>query len=273
MSNGAKAEIPVLPSSGSLIATLGGLAMLSGLLVVLAYEFTLPRIAYNKKVALEHAVFTVLPGASTRANFTLTDTGIEKLADDQITEANVFAGYDDTGALVGLAMEGSARGYQDVVRVLYGFAPDRECIIGFTVLQSTETPGLGDRINSDEGFLANFECLEAKLNGDRTAMLHEVETVKHGNKTKSWQIDGISGATISSTAVGKALRESTNKMLPLLAAHSKGGESFRVAASPQATPRPPGGRHGRPQVSGDPIAEHRSSSSAEASEDKPNTKL
>ena len=85
-----------------------------------------------------------------------------------------------------------------------------------TVLESTETPGLGDRVETDPAFLANFDCLDARLNEDKTAMRNEITTVKHGKKNQPWQIDGISGATITSTAIGNALRGSTSQMLPLL---------------------------------------------------------
>jgi electron transport complex protein RnfG len=219
MNVAAQADVPALPSSGRLIATLGGIAMMSGLLVVLAFELTAPRIAHNKRVALERAVFTVLPGASVRSNFFVDVSGLVPVPPEDISGANIYAGYDGAGNFVGLAMEASARGYQDVVRLLYGYAPDRECVIGITVLQSTETPGLGDKIESDQNFLANFDCLEARLNDAGAALRNEIVTVKNGKKKDPWQIDGISGATVTSTAVGKALRESTNEMLPLIRKH------------------------------------------------------
>ena len=53
---------PSMPSSGRLIVTLGGIAAMSGLLVVLVFQLTAPRIAHNKRVALEHAVFTCCRG-------------------------------------------------------------------------------------------------------------------------------------------------------------------------------------------------------------------
>lgn len=214
---------PQLPSSARLIGTLAGIAMLSGLLVVLAYQLTAPRIEANKRQALEDAVFEVLPGAESRANFQLTDNDLTALSDDQLSEANLYAGYDGDGQLIGYAMEASARGYQDVVRILYGYDPATECVTGFTVLQSTETPGLGDKIERDEDFLANFDCLKAELNEAGTAMEHDIVTVKNGTKIQPWQIDGISGATVTSTAIGTALRRSTSDMLPLLAQHNAEG--------------------------------------------------
>ncbi len=219
MNQAAQPEAPPLPSSGRLIATLAGIAMMSGLLVVLVVQVTAPRIAHNERVAVEKAIFSVLPGAVTRANYLVTSNGLTSLEQDQTSEANVYAGYDEDGRLVGLALEGEARGYQDVVALMYGYNPDTECITGITVLQSTETPGLGDKIETDPEFQENFDCLKAELNEEGTDLKHDIVTVKHGEKTEPWQIDGVSGATVTSKAVGTALRRSTNKLLPLLHDH------------------------------------------------------
>jgi electron transport complex protein RnfG len=85
------------------------------------------------------------------------------------------------------------------------------------VLESKETPGLGDKIIKDEDFLANFAALDATLKSDGSALENPIEAVKAGQKEQPWQIDGITGATISSKAVGDILRSSTEYMLPILA--------------------------------------------------------
>ncbi len=211
-----------MPSSVSLLAALSGIALVSGLLVVLAYQITLPRITANKRTALEKAIYAVLPEASQRGLYKIEEGTLEELPEEQMSRANAFAGFDAEGKLVGWALEGSARGYQDVVKLLYGYDPGKECVIGITVLQSSETPGLGDRVEKDPAFLANFECLDARLNKEGTAIANEIVTVKNGKKTERWQIDGISGATVTSKAVGKALRESTQKLLPIVVRDGRG---------------------------------------------------
>lgn len=205
--------------SARLVATLGGIAMLSGLLVVLTFQLTLPRIEENKRLALEKAIFEVLPEATSKQSFRLDEAGLTLLPADAAEGANVFAGYNAEGQLTGLAMEAAARGYQDTVRILYGYVPQTECVVSFTVLESRETPGLGDKVETDPAFLANFNCLEAKLNESKDAVAHPIVTVKNGQKTQPWEIDGISGATVTSVAIGNALRSSTIQMLPLLAEH------------------------------------------------------
>lgn len=221
---------PAMPSSRNLILVLGGIAMMSGLLVVLTYQLTLPRITYNQQMALEKAIFTVLPEATVKSNYLLDESGLVLLSDENFADANVFAGYNEDGELTGLAMEASARGYQDVVTILYGYSLESECVVGITILASRETPGLGDKVETDPGFLANFDCLDAQLNEDGTAVSNPIETVKNGKKTDPWQIDGISGATVTSTAIGNALQKSTTTMLPMLARHR---DSLATTLSPK----------------------------------------
>lgn len=201
-------------SSTALIAALGIIAMLSGLLVVLTYQLTLPRIKANQQRAIEQAIFSVLPEASQRRNLFVDASGLQ--VDVDTAMANIFAGYNAEGQLTGLAMEGAARGYQDVVRILYGYSLESQCVIGITVLQSNETPGLGDKVESDPAFLANFECLDASMRPDGAAVANPIHTVKNGKKEHPWQIDGISGATVTSTAIGDGLQSSTDRLLPLI---------------------------------------------------------
>ncbi len=206
MSDADAMEIPPQPSALRLIATLGGIAVMSGLLVVSTVQLTAPRIAENRRVALERAVFSVLPGAVRRESYRVDETGVVQTE----ANANLYAGYDESGALIGYALEGAARGYQDVVRLLYGFDPETETVIGMTVLQSTETPGLGDKIIHDEAFHENFRLLDVS---------RPVEVVKAGEKTEPWQIDGISGATVSSQAVGEAIRRGAEQREAVLTFH------------------------------------------------------
>ena len=219
MSNGMTQQSASSPSSFRLIATLAGVAVMSGFLVATTHQLTMEPILQNRRAALEKAVFEVLPEASERRNFRIDEAGLQPLPDDALARANVFAGYDDQGRLTGVALEGSARGYQDVVKILYGYVPETGKVTGMTVLQSSETPGLGDRVETDPDFLANFDALEAGLNESGTGLAHEIVTVKHGEKEHPWQIDAISGATVTCKAIGKAINTSAAGKLPVLQKH------------------------------------------------------
>lgn len=206
------------PNSWHMIRSLGGVGILCSLLIVFTFQATLPVITKNKAEALERAIFNVLPGAATRASFQVTGPGdlVPFEGEAKGGEVLVYAGYDGEGRLVGIAMEAEGKGFQDTILLIYGYSPDKQQVIGIEVLESKETPGLGDKIIKDEEFLTNFDALDATLTDDGTMLANPIVTVKKGQKEQPWQIDGITGATISSKAVGDILRQSTESMLPIL---------------------------------------------------------
>jgi len=199
-----------------MIRTLGAIAMLSGLLVVLVFQYTKPIIAENQRIAIEKAVFKVVPGASRRVDVMLGENGVAVPGEDSGAGEKVYAAFDDQGNLKGVALASGAQGYQDIVKLLYGYDPECACIRGIKILKMTETPGLGDKIAFDPAFLKNFEALDAKLNDAGDALAHKIVAVKAGKKQSAWEVDAISGATISSVAVAKALDRSMQRVAPLI---------------------------------------------------------
>lgn len=204
-------------NSRKMLQAMVSIGVLCALLIVLTYEGTLPRIERLKAEALEQAIFKVLPGTSTTATFALKgQQELVPLGENGDAASLVYAGYDERGALTGVAIEAAGQGYADILRILYGYDPARESIIGFYVLESKETPGLGDKIEKDPGFLANFEALDVTLNEQGTALKNTVVPVKSGDKQHPWEVDCITGATISSRAIGNIIGASTNEWVPLI---------------------------------------------------------
>jgi len=224
----AQAHTPTPTPGIKMLLTLGGISMLAGLLVVLAFQYTAPIIAENQRIAIEKAVFQVVPGAMERRDFFLDAQGLKTATEgDEASGERIYAAYDANGQLKGIALKAEATGYQDVIRILYGYDPACECVTGIRVLKMAETPGLGDKIAFDPDFLANFNALDAALNAARDALANSIVAVKHGNKTQPWQIDAISGATISSAAIGRMINASGQRMFPLIQknlAQLKGGQ-------------------------------------------------
>jgi len=226
-----RAPIPPMPSPVALIRTLGLIAMIAGLLVVLAYQVTDPIIKEKELLALEEAVFRVVPGVdektAARLSYILSADGLKRLDDKSAADANLFAVYDASGKLVGLAMQGAAQGYSDVIRTLFAYDPECQCIKGLTVLKSTDTPGFGDKktVEGNAKFMANFKDLAVEVTADKTKVAHPIETVKHGTKTDPWQVDAMSGATFSSRGIGNGLRAATDELVPLIQQHLSDLES------------------------------------------------
>ena len=182
--------------------SLVGVGLLCGVLIVSVFEFTKPIIARNQAEALQAAIFEVLAEARSSQTFRYDEgQGFSPLEGEPDGSPLVYAGYDDGGRLVGVAIEGQGMGYQDIIRVLYGYSPEQNAIVGMRVLESKETPGLGDKIITDEAFTANFERLDVSLSGDGSSLANAIVAVKSGQKTNGWEVDGITGATISSVAI------------------------------------------------------------------------
>lgn len=206
---------PATTPTWAMLRTLGGIAMISGLLVALVYQVTLPIIIENQRVLTERAVFDVLPDAVNQRAFIITEAGGLELAAEG-SKNPIYAGYDASGTLLGVAITGVAPGYAGPVTVMYAYDPGCQCIARSKVLNSTETPGFGDKLDTDPAFLRNFTALDARLTADGTALENAIVTVKHGTKTQPWQIDAITGATISSKAMGRAANAAAQRAVPAI---------------------------------------------------------
>lgn len=213
MSTGAKP----LPSDWILLRAMVGIGMLCALVIALIFQVTMPIVTQNKAEALEQAIFKVLPQAEQKVVYGLNEKGeFIQVGSGFSSDRRVYAAYDRQGKLVGFAIEAQGMGYQDVIHLLYGYSPVEKAIVGIEILASRETPGLGDRIRTDREFLDNFKQLEVALTADQQFLVHPIQVVKGGGKTKPWQIDSITGATVSSQAIGHILRHSTAFWIPRL---------------------------------------------------------
>ena len=215
MSDAELASRPAPPSTWHMYRAMVGVGVFCGLLIVTAFQVTQPIIERNKAEALQEAIFHVLPNTSTSRTYRLDKAGDFKVLEGKTHgEQLVYAGYDDREELVGLAVEAQGMGYQDVIGVIYGYSFAEEAIIGIQVLESKETPGLGDKIETDAAFLENFERLDVSLRDDLSELANPIVPVKHGEKAHPWEVDGITGATISSVAIAKILNQSAQYWVP-----------------------------------------------------------
>jgi len=225
-----------------LVATLAVAGLISGLAIVSAYRITLPRIEANQAAALRRAVFEVLPGAARMER--VVWNGSELVAASGTSgdlESSIFTGWSDDDRFVGWAIPAAGAGFQDTIKLLYGLDPGGRRMLGMTVLESRETPGLGDRIYKDQHFLAEFHDLVVEP---------VIELVKgHGEKPND--VDAITGATISSRSVVKILNRANEIWRPRLPAAGQPVPTAEGGAAGALVPRDverggpvPGGREG-----------------------------
>ena len=193
MSNGARAPSPL-----RLVLTLAIAGLISGVAIIGIYESTLPTITANKARELREAVFKVLPGVSQMQALVHRDGELVAAEAEAKDEPVVYGGYDQDGNFVGYAIPGAGPGFQDTIGLLYGYTPDGKLVLGMEILESRETPGLGDKIYKDADFVAGFSALSVEP---------EIVAVKKGTRSLANEIDAITGATISSKAVVRIINE------------------------------------------------------------------
>jgi electron transport complex protein RnfG len=225
-----------IPETPRLVFALTLAGLLSGVVIVSAYKLTLPQIQANNAAALRRAVLEVLPGSAhlQRLEWDGQSLEIRDQGDDEAPA--IYGGYDESDNLVGYAIPAAGAGFQDTIRLIYGFSPEKRQVVGLAILESRETPGLGDRIYKDEAFVANFRNLSVEP---------EVVLVQGGRQGEN-QVDAITGATISSRAVVSIVNSGNDEWLSRLPPE---GEEPEWRGDPSAAEAPrggpvPGGRSG-----------------------------
>jgi electron transport complex protein RnfG len=152
-----------------------------------------PRIAANQQDRLQSAVFEVVPGGQS--------SQLEEIAGQQAYR--VLGG--DGKTVVGWAVPTETMGFADKIRMIIGLSADGRSITGLSILDSRETPGLGDKIKSD--WRNQFVGQPADT---------ELAVIKPG-QTAEHPIDAITGATISSKAVTEGVNQQLAKVREALA--------------------------------------------------------
>jgi len=175
-----------------MILTLTLVGAISGGALVGVYSYTQPLIEANRQKALKEAVFQVLPQAK----------DFETIIKD---EKKIYKGLDASGQVVGYAFTGEGPGYQGIIRIMIGADPNLEKTLGIQILESVETPGLGQKITTSF-FRKQFEGLD---------ITPFVKLLKK-EPTAPNEVQAITGATISSHAVVDIVNSTTSKVRKLL---------------------------------------------------------
>lgn len=205
-------EAPVAKEASTfrLMATLTVAGALAGLLIVLVNQHTKPIIDKYKAEQLQKAVYEVLPGIVRYGTYYLVDGTLSLTLPEGAKEAEfkrVYIGYDAGSQIKGVAISRGESGFQDVVQLIYGVDPATRKLLGMKVLDSKETPGLGDKIFKDQAFVRQFFA------GPDTPLV----PVKAGaGKGRPGEIDTITGATISSKAVINIINHGLEEWMPVL---------------------------------------------------------
>lgn len=172
--------------STKMITVLTIIAALSGSILSMWDGVTAPRIEENRLKVLMQAISTVLPAY---------DHYEEMLVRDDIT---LYLGKDNNGNTVGIAFKAKGNGFSPDLTLMVGIDPQFSELTGIEVLEQTETPGLGNKIE-DDWFKDQFK---GQIMDDQETVV--IKNVKPSDPARG--IQAISGATISSKAVVNIIR-------------------------------------------------------------------
>lgn len=211
------AEVP----SWRLVATLALAGALAGAMIVGVFQWAEPQILEHRAQVLATAADEVLAGAEHVQRLFVLPDGLAAEAPAGVDTAKaekVYLGFR-AGGPVGFAVVGQKPGFQDIIQVIFGYDPGTNEVLGMRVLESKETPGLGDKIFKDLRFVSGFE-----------GVLAPIRPVGEGAGSGSAnEAELITGATISARAVVDIINERIAALDERLESYMASGEWAAMA--------------------------------------------
>jgi electron transport complex, RnfABCDGE type, G subunit len=180
-----------------LVVVLTSIALVAGLALTGVYALTKERIDNAQKAKKEQALNLVLPDFKG----TLIDTTV--VPEGEKEGVLVHLATQEDGTLYGAAIETyTKKAFDGRFDLMVGFAADGS-IINTEVIDASETPGLGDKINKTKSDFAK------QFNGQDPA------TYKLSVKKDGGDVDAITAATISSRAYCDAVQRAYNVFMKI----------------------------------------------------------
>jgi H+/Na+-translocating ferredoxin:NAD+ oxidoreductase subunit G len=215
MSMGMTKAAPVVAKdvrSWKLMAMMTGAGAIAGLLIVSAYTATLPRIEQHQGQVMQAAITEVLKAPASYDTLYLYNGALAKsvpAGTDTKKLEKVYLGHDGSGKRIGFAVSAAENGFQDLVTLMFGYDASAHKLIAMKVIGNKETPGLGNKIETDSEFVNGFVNAVAPIYGVK----------KDRGKSGPSDVVMITGATISSRAVIRIIDNAIARWQPLMDAY------------------------------------------------------
>ena len=164
-----------------LVLTLVVISVLSAASLSFVYGLTRLQIEQNKLDELRDSLNEVMPAEYFEER---------QISSDKIS--TLYDAFDSDKNKVGAVILTQRGGYQSDIKILVGIDTNKKEITAIKIIEQLETPGLGARIGEPD-FTGQFS----------------------GQALENQEVDAITGATISSSAVIDAVKESAAEFLSL----------------------------------------------------------
>ena len=193
----------------TLVVVLTLVCLISALALALVNGLTEDRIAEQKRLARLRAVAEALPrddvGYDNDPSEDMTTTTEWRERDGALKK--IYLGKKN-GGVVGAAFTSVGVGYGGSITIMMGVDLAGK-VMGIEILEHLETPGLGANIESPKlGFEDQFRGKSSKGSPEG-----ELVVVKTGEADDNWEIEALTGATISPSGVVQAVNGGLEKFL------------------------------------------------------------
>ena len=158
--------------------------LISGLIIAVVYFFTHP-IAVEKSEMLKVQAMKEL----------VTDAD----AFEPVPQKDQWFTAKKAGSIIAYIVPGESKGYGGTIKMIVAVSVDGR-VIDYNILSANETPGLGDK--------ASKEFFRSRLKGKQSEDLVVVK-----DPSNKANVDALTGATITSTAVVKGVREAVDEVV------------------------------------------------------------
>ena len=184
------------------------LSVAFGILLALVYAGTNQQYINNQDAATIKSISETIPDPDAAAPKNLRTEKL-KLADGQ----EVYKVLDGD-KLLGWAYVAKGKGFGGDIKLLIGLNPQADGLVGIDVLEDVETPGFGHSINDEKTWKSKFRPRDGQPIPLKKPLVVIKTTPKPGNP---YQIQAITGATISSKAVVSIINDTAGKTARLIA--------------------------------------------------------
>lgn len=175
-----------------MVLVLVGVALIVGALLAIVNNVTEKPIAEKAEKTLSEGIKSVM---GTSELIVSSSDSLTQNIDGKEVVFVIHKTTDKSGNALGTAVESTTLGFAGDLKVLVGFSPDGK-VLGYTVLQHAETPGLGAKAQT--WFQKNGK---GNIIGQSPAE-NELSVTKDGGT-----VDAITASTITSRAFLKAINQ------------------------------------------------------------------
>ncbi len=179
-----------------LVLVLGLICLFSASLLSFVYAKTKGKIEAMQEEKEKEAMRTVLEGA-------------DKFV--KIDGCDCWRALDEDGNLRGYVFKTKEKGYSSQIVLMVGVGPEFK-ISGIEVLSQNETPGLGTRIVEVKSSTTIWDKVSGKAQENKKAMPWFLKQFIGKGEDNLCEVETISGATISSSAVIRAVKKGIKEL-------------------------------------------------------------